>query len=229
MEHSKNPENHIVKISVLVSGGGSNLQSVIDHIKSGFLDRAVLVQVISSSADAYALERAKNEGIPGIAVTRQQWPEEESRNEEILRLLKEAGTDLIVLAGYMSILSPELISAYGDRIINIHPSLIPKHCGKGYYGKRVHRSVLESGDRKSGATVHYVDEGIDTGRIILQEKVPVEPEDTEDSLAARVLAVEHKILPRAIKIFCEESLKIKSSEESPETKASEESFETKSS
>jgi phosphoribosylglycinamide formyltransferase-1 len=200
-------ENQPVKISVLVSGGGSNLQSVIDHIKSGFLDRAIIVQVVSSSADAYALERAKNEGIPGSAVTRQQWPEEEKRNEEILRLLKEAGTDLIVLAGYMSILSPELISAYGDRIINIHPSLIPRHCGKGYYGKRVHRSVLEAGDLKTGATVHYVDEGIDTGRIILQETVPVEPGDTEDSLAARVLAVEHKILPQAIKLFCEEYFK----------------------
>ena len=202
MDESKMEQPKKVRITVLVSGGGSNLQSIIDHIEKGDLNSAEVVQVISSNESAYALERARLAGIPGGAVTRQQWPDETIRNRVILDLIQKAGTDLVVLAGYMSILSPELIAAYRDRIINIHPSLIPKHCGKGYYGNRVHCSVLNSGDSESGATVHYVDEGIDTGRILLQEKVPVLPGDTPESLAARVLAIEHKILPRAIKLFC---------------------------
>ena len=195
-----------VKITVLVSGGGTNLQSVIDHIENGFLDGAEIVQVISSNEDAYALERAKKAGIPGISISKNEWPDDQERNEIMMRKLRESGTDLIVLAGYMSILDPALIAAYRNRIINIHPSLIPKYCGKGYYGKRVHRAVLEGMEKESGATVHFVDEGIDTGKVILQEKVPVEPGDTEDLLAARVLQVEHKILPQAIRLFCEGKL-----------------------
>jgi len=192
-----------VNITVLVSGGGTNLQSVIDHIENGYLDKARIVQVISSSCDAFALERAKRSGIPGICIDKEQWPEEKERYRILLEKLQEADTDLIVLAGYMSILDPDLIEAYQNRIINIHPSLIPKYCGKGFYGKRVHRAVLASGETESGSTVHFVDEGIDTGKIILQEKVPVEQGDTEDSLAARVLTVEHRILPQAIKLFCQ--------------------------
>lgn len=196
-----------INISVLVSGGGTNLQSVIDNIESGFLEKAKIVQVISSNKDAFALERARKHGITGVCIDKEQYPDEKGRNRMILKTLREADTDLIVLAGYMSILDSELIEAYRDRIINIHPSLIPKFCGKGFYGKRVHRAVLESGDRESGATVHFVDEGVDTGDIILQEKVPVESGDTEDTLAARVLTVEHRILPRAIKMFCDDELK----------------------
>lgn len=195
-----------INITVLVSGGGTNLQSVIDHVENGFLDKAKIVQIISSSKSAYALERAKKSGITGICIDKEKWPDEKERGRMILQKLQEADTDLIVLAGYMSILDPELIETYRNRIINIHPSLIPKFCGKGFYGKRVHRAVLESGDKESGATVHFVDEGVDTGKIILQDKVPVEPGDTEDTLAARVLTVEHRILPQAIKLFCDGKL-----------------------
>ena len=198
-----------VKVTVLVSGGGTNLQSIIDHIENGYLDKARIVQVISSSPGAYALERAAKAGIPGICIAKKQFPDEKERSRVLLQKLKEAETDLIVLAGYMSILDPELIEAYRNRIINIHPALIPKYCGKGFYGKRVHRAVLEGGEAESGATVHFVDEGVDTGKIILQEKVPVEPGDTEDTLAARVLTVEHRILPQAIKMFCEGKINIK--------------------
>lgn len=190
-----------VRISVLVSGGGSNLQSIIDHIESGYLDHARIVQVISSNAGAFGLERARKAGIPAFSITKEGWPDEKERNRALLKVLQEADTDLIVLAGYMSILDPSLIAAYRNRIINIHPSLIPKHCGKGYFGKGVHRSVLEAGEKESGATVHLVDEGVDTGRILLQEKVSVEAGDTVDMLAARVLTVEHRILPQAIKQF----------------------------
>ena len=202
MEQSKG----IVNITVLVSGGGSNLQSVIDHIENGFLDKARIVQVISSNCDAYALVRAEKSGIPGICISREQWPEDNERYQKILKRVQEADTNLIVLAGYMSILDLALIEAYRNRIINIHPSLIPKYCGKGFYGKHVHRAVLEGCEAESGATVHFVDEGIDTGKIILQEKVPVEPGDTADTLAARVLAVEHRILPQAIKLYCDGKL-----------------------
>ncbi len=192
-----------VNITVLVSGGGTNLQSVIDHIENGYLDKAKIVQVISGSPEAYALERAEKAGIPGVCIDKEQFPDEKERHSMILQKLREKDTDLIVLAGYMNILDRSLIEAYPNRIINIHPALIPKHCGKGYYGKRVHRAVLEGGETESGATVHFVDEGVDTGKIILQEKVPVEPVDTEDTLAARVLTVEHRILPQAIKLFCD--------------------------
>lgn len=202
MEQSKDKVN----ITVLVSGGGTNLQSVIDNIENGFLDKAQIVQIISSNKNAFALERAKKHGIPGICIDKEEWPGEKERSKMILQKLREADTELIVLAGYMSILDPELIETYRNRILNIHPSLIPKFCGKGFYGKRVHRAVLENGDLESGATVHFVDEGVDTGKIILQGKVPVEPSDTEDTLAARVLTVEHRILPQAIKMFCDGEL-----------------------
>lgn len=202
MEQSKG----MINITVFVSGGGSNLQSIIDHIENGYLDRARIAQVISSNPDAYALVRAEKGGIPGVCITKDQCPEKKERQKMILKKVQEADTDLIVLAGYMSILGPELIEAYRNRIINIHPSLIPKYCGKGFYGKHVHRAVLEGCEPESGATVHFVDEGIDTGKIILQERVPVELGDTPDTLAARVLTAEHRILPQAIKLFCDGKL-----------------------
>ncbi len=178
------------KVAVLVSGGGTNLQALIDKVAGGELDNVEIVRVISSREDAFALERAGRAGI-ATAVAKEQ--------QDVLRELKESGAEIVVLAGYMKVLSPEVIAAYRDRIINIHPSLIPKFCGKGFYGKRVHRAVLEAGEKESGATVHYVDEGVDTGRIIIQEKVPVLDGDTPDTLAARVLEVEHEILARGLK------------------------------
>ncbi len=180
----------MVNISVLVSGGGTNLQAVIDNIAHGELSGAQIVQVISSREGAFALERAAKAGIKGKVV---------KDTETLLKELAAENTDLIVLAGYMKVLEPAVIQAYRRRIVNIHPSLIPKYCGKGFYGKRVHQAVLDGGETVSGATVHFVDEGVDTGEIILQRQVPVEPGDTADTLAARVLKTEHVLLSEGIK------------------------------
>ena len=180
----------MVNISVLVSGGGTNLQALIDKVESGELAGAEIVQVISSREGVFALERAAKAGIKGKVI---------KDTEGLLKALAEEDTDLVVLAGYMKVLEPPVIDAYRGRIINIHPSLIPKYCGKGFYGKRVHQAVLDGGETVSGATVHFVDEGVDTGEIILQREVPVEPGDTAETLAARGLKTEHVILAEGIK------------------------------
>lgn len=182
------------KVAVLVSGGGTNLQAIIDKVQSGELPQVELVKVISSKEGAFALERAAKADIP-TAVAKEQ--------ADVLNELKACGTELIVLAGYMKVLSEEIIKEYRNRIINIHPSLIPKYCGKGFYGIRVHNAVIAGGEKESGATVHYVDEGVDTGEIILQRKVPVEPGDTPEDLAARVLKTEHVILAEGLRIAIE--------------------------
>ncbi|MBR5001525.1 MAG: phosphoribosylglycinamide formyltransferase [Firmicutes bacterium] len=191
-------------MSVLVSGGGTNFQAVIDAIEQGDIPCGQIVQVISSTSKAYSLERAKNHGIKAKVIGKENYPDMSDRTDAILAALKEEETDMIVLAGYMSVLDARLIDAYRDRIINIHPSLIPKYCGKGFYGHHVHEAVLAGGETESGATVHFVDEGVDTGKIILQRTVPVEPGDTPDTLAARVLKVEHTILPLAVKQLTEQ-------------------------
>ena len=180
----------MLKVGVLVSGGGTNLQALIDKVESGELAGAEIVQVISSREGVFALERAAKAGIKGKVI---------KDTEGLLKALAEEDTDLVVLAGYMKVLEPPVIDAYRGRIINIHPSLIPKYCGKGFYGKRVHQAVLDGGETVSGATVHFVDEGVDTGEIILQREVPVEPGDTAETLAARVLKTEHVILAEGIK------------------------------
>lgn len=190
----------MLKISVLVSGGGTNLQAVIDGIESGLIRDAELVLVISSNPAAYSLERAKKHKIPSRVIDTKSHPDRIQRTKAIIAALEDAQTDLVVLAGYMKILEPELIEAYRGRIINIHPSLIPQFCGAGFYGKHVHEAVLAAGVAESGATVHYVDEGVDTGPIILQERVPVLEGDSAETLAARVLETEHKILREAINI-----------------------------
>ena len=190
-----------LKISVLVSGGGTNLQALIDSIESGGLPGAEIVLVISSRGDAFALERARRAGIKTAVISKKDFPDEAGLAERLIKALEEAETGLVVLAGYMSILHPDVIRKYARRIINIHPSLIPKHCGKGFYGLKVHRSVIEAGEKVSGATVHFVDEGVDTGEIILQREVPVLDGDDEHALAARVLEVEHVILPEAARFF----------------------------
>lgn len=188
----------MLRISVLVSGGGTNLQAVIDGIEDGSIRDAEVVRVISSNPNAYALERAGKSNIEAIVIGKDNYPDGGERTKAIIAALDEAETDLVVLAGYMSILEPSLIKAYHGRIINIHPSLIPKFCGAGFYGKRVHEAVLAAGEKESGATVHYVDEGVDTGPVILQEKIPVIAGDTAETLAARVLETEHKILREAV-------------------------------
>lgn len=184
-----------LRMAVLVSGGGTNLQSVIDAVEAGTLSSEI-VCVISNKESAYGLERARKHNIPAYFIN----PKEEGYDEKLLAKLEEEKVDLVVLAGYLKIVAPSLISAYKHRIINIHPSLLPKFGGKGFYGLHVHEAVVAAGEKESGATVHYVDEGVDTGEIILQRKLAVEADDTPESLQARILEqIEHKILVEAIK------------------------------
>lgn len=188
----------MLRITVMVSGGGTNLQAIIDGIENDKIQDAKIVQVISSTSKAFALERAKKHNIKGIVIGKENYPDNKEKTAAILEALNNEMTDLVVLAGYMSILDPSLIEAYLGRIINIHPSLIPAFCGHGFYGKHVHEAVLAAGAAKTGATVHFVDEGVDTGAIILQQEVDVLKDDTADTLAARVLLTEHQILMEAI-------------------------------
>ncbi|MBQ2063003.1 MAG: phosphoribosylglycinamide formyltransferase [Firmicutes bacterium] len=186
------------RISVLVSGNGSNLQCIIDAVEDGRIANSKIVGVISSSENAYALERARQHEIPAAAVTKYEYADMRDRMDAILKILDGEHPDLIVLAGYLSILPAKVVEKYRGRIINIHPALLPKFGGKDFYGIHVHEAVLAAGEKESGATVHYVDEGVDTGKIILQEKVPVLPGDDPQTLRERVLEIEHKILPEAI-------------------------------
>ena len=186
----------MINISVMVSGGGTNLQALIDGVREGRIEGARIGLVLSSRDGVYALERAKNAGIKTMVISKEDYPEEEEKADAILAALAEAGTDLVVTAGYMSLLHKRVCAAYKGRMINIHPSLLPRHGGVGYYGLRVHQAVLAAGDRETGATVHYVDdEGVDSGEIILQERVPVMEGDTAETLQKRVLEeVEHRII-----------------------------------
>lgn len=195
------------RIAVLVSGGGTNLQAIIDKTREGYIDAEIAV-VISNKKDAYALERARTAGIDAVYIDRKQYNSDEHRDYAIMRHLEQRGIDLVVLAGYLGILSKPFVDAYRLRIINVHPSLIPAFCGKGFYGRRVHQAVLDYGAKISGATVHFVDEGIDAGPIILQKAVEVKDDDTADTLAARVLEVEHELLPLAVKLFLEGRLSV---------------------
>ena len=189
-----------VRIGVLASGGGTNLQALMDACQEGKINGQVVL-VISNREDAYALERAANGGIRGQFVSPLDFKDEDY-DRELLRLFKKEEVQLVVLAGYLRVLTPLFIEAYRDSIVNIHPSLIPDFCGKGFYGERVHRAVLESGVKETGATVHLVDEGTDTGPILLQETVPVMEDDTVQSLQKRVLQVEHRILVKAVGEMC---------------------------
>jgi len=187
------------RIAVFVSGGGTDLQSIIDYEKSGQLKNGKIELVVSNRKKAYGLERARMAGIEAI---------HEKNQEKILELLEERGITLVVLAGYLAILSEAFVKKYEHRIINIHPSLIPSFCGAGMYGLHVHEAVLERGAKVSGATVHFVNEVTDGGPIILQEAVKVEDDDTPETLQARILEVEHRILPYAVDLFCNGQLKI---------------------
>lgn len=190
------------RLAFLVSGGGTDMQSVLDAIDRGEVD-AVPVLVISSNKDAYALTRAKNRGIDTAVLSKPDFGGDgEARDREMVRLLKAYAVDLVVMAGYLGILSPCVLEAFPKRIVNVHPALLPKFGGKGFYGINVHRAVLAAGETQSGATVHYADVGIDTGGIIEQTTVPVEPNDTPETLAARVLEAEHILLPKVIGDLC---------------------------
>ena len=196
-----------VKIGVLISGSGSNLQSLIDNIENGNINGKITV-VISNKKDAYGLERAKQKNIDAIYVNYKNYESFDKFNDAIIEELKSHGVELVVLAGYLKILTSKFIEEYRNRIINIHPSLIPSFCGKGYYGINVHEEVIRYGVKLSGATVHFVDEGADTGPIIIQEAVEVCYEDTADSLQQKVLKTEHKILPLAVKYYCEGRIQV---------------------
>lgn len=186
------------KIAVLASGSGTNFQAIIDAVKEKRLD-AEIVCLISDRKAAYALERAKENNIDAYYLSIKNFENSDAFNHAILEILDKYEPNLVVLAGYLKILSHEFISKYRDRIINIHPSLIPKHCGDGFWGIKVHESVIKSKDEYSGATVHFVDEGTDTGKIILQRKIKVSEDDTAESLQKKILnEIEHKILIEAI-------------------------------
>lgn len=187
------------KIAVFVSGGGTDLQSIIDAVETGYISNAKISVVIGSKEGIYALERARKANIETAVFNKNDFDNLEVMYKEVIGFLKEREIDMIVLAGYLTILTKNIVNAYKGRIINIHPSLIPAYCGDGFYGMRVHRAVVENKEKFSGCTVHYVDEGTDTGDIIAQVKVPVLPDDTAETLAARVLEAEHKLLPETIK------------------------------
>ena len=195
------------RIAVLVSGGGSNLQALIDAVEAGSI-KGQLELVIADRQEAYALERAKNHGIPAKLIDRKACKDKGDFDRQLLDGLNASEPDLIVLAGYLSILSKELVKEYQGKIINIHPSLIPSFCGKGFYGEKVHQAAIDYGVKLSGATVHFVDENTDTGPIILQEAVPVLHTDDAKALAARVLKIEHKLIVNAVALYCDRKIKI---------------------
>ena len=185
-------------IAVLVSGGGTNLQSIIDAVEAGRINGQIKL-VISNKEAAYGLERAKNHNIRAVF---------EKDEQAIIDIMKENKIDLVVLAGFLKILSPNFTKAFENRIINIHPSLIPSFCGKGYYGLRVHEAAVEYGVKVSGATVHFVDENADTGPIIRQETVEVLPEDSPQDLQQRVLKIEHRILSQVVADYCDDKIRV---------------------
>ena len=199
-----------IKVAVLVSGGGTNLQALIDSAKSGKLPHAKLALVLSNREDAYALTRAKKAKIATAVVTRAACGSQAAFEAELIRLLDEAGIDLIVLAGFMSILSETFTGHYPRRILNIHPALIPSFCGKGFYGLHVHEAALAKGVKVSGATVHFVNEIPDGGEILLQKAVPVRKNDTPETLQRRIMEqAEWKLLPRAVEMVARQMAALK--------------------
>lgn len=196
-------------IVVLVSGGGTNLQALIDAQESGIIKNGKITCVISSKEGAYALERAEKHGIKTIVCARKNYSDSVEYSKEILRLLKEEKADLIVYAGFMIILDEMVSRAYPNKIMNVHPALIPSFCGKGYYGLRVHEAALAKGVKLTGATVHFANEVCDGGPIILQKAVDVLEDDTPETLQRRVMEqCEWKILPQAVSLFCEDRLSV---------------------
>ena len=192
----------MLRVCVCVSGGGTNLQAIMDAIDAGNITNAEIVRVISNNKGAYALERAKSKGIDAVALSPKDYADRELFNEAFLQCVEDATPDLIVLAGFLVVLPPMMIQKYEGHIINIHPALIPSFCGKGYYGLRVHEAALARGVKVTGATVHFVDEGTDTGPIILQKAVEVLPDDTPKVLQQRVMEqAEWVILPQAINMI----------------------------
>lgn len=195
-------DTSVCRIVVMVSGGGTNLQAVIDGVKNGKITNTEIVGVISNNRNAYALKRAEENGIPAQCISPKDYESRDVFNAKLLEAVRGYKPDLIVLAGFLVVIPPEMIREYRNRMINIHPSLIPSFCGKGYYGLKVHEAALARGVKLTGATVHFVDEGTDTGPIILQKAVEVQPGDTPEVLQRRVMEqAEWIILPQAIDMF----------------------------
>jgi phosphoribosylglycinamide formyltransferase-1 len=192
----------MLKIAVLVSGGGTNLQAIFDAIDAGTIHNTTVSVVISNNPGAYALERARKKGVEALYISPKDFASRDAFNEAFLAKLDSYAVDLVVLAGFLVVIPPEMIRRYPNRIINIHPSLIPSFCGKGYYGLKVHEAALARGVKITGATVHFVDDGTDTGPIILQKAVAVEPGDTPQVLQRRVMEqAEWQILPQTIDLI----------------------------
>ncbi len=203
-------KNEQLKVAVFVSGGGTNLQALIDAQKDGVIRHGALSLVVSNNPDAYALTRAANAGIPTAVLSKKDCPTQEEFEEKLVATLEENGIELIVLAGFMRILSGKFTSRYPKRILNVHPSLIPSFCGKGFYGLRVHEAALEYGVKVTGATVHFVNEIPDGGEIILQKSVAIRKNDTPETLQKRVMQeAEWKILPRAVELVSKDILSAK--------------------
>ena len=199
----------MLNIAVLVSGGGTNLQALIDAEKAGQIKNGHISVVVASRPGVYALERAANAGIEGVVLARKDYADVDAYSEALENLLKEKKTDLIVLAGFMTITNEKFTKAFENKIINVHPALIPSFCGKGFYGLHVHEAALARGVKLSGATVHFVNEVCDGGPIILQKAVPVENCDTPETLQRRIMEqAEWKILPEAVSLFCEGRLEV---------------------
>ncbi len=198
---------HNNRIGVLISGGGTNLQALIDKAEANYFNASVEI-VISNCKDAYGLQRAKTHGIKTEVVDKRQFESEAEFNKAMIEILKNNAVHLVVLAGFLSILSREFVNTFKNQILNIHPALIPSFCGKGFYGKRVHQAALDYGVKITGATVHFVDAGTDTGPIVLQKAIEIDNNDDADSLQKKVLKLEHQLLPLAVKLFFENKLQI---------------------
>ncbi|MDR2351506.1 MAG: phosphoribosylglycinamide formyltransferase [Endomicrobium sp.] len=198
----------MIRLVILASGGGSNMQAIVDAHKFGVLKGlAEVVLVISNNTNAFVLERAKKENIKSVCIERKSFKDDESFNKEVLAEVQAANADLVCLAGYMRMIDKEILKVYNGRILNIHPALLPKFGGKGMYGHLVHEAVVKAGEKESGATVHFANEEYDSGKIILQKEVEVSKSDSPKEVARKVLEVEHKIYPQAIKKVIEENLR----------------------
>jgi phosphoribosylglycinamide formyltransferase-1 len=197
----ENPHSDRLRVAVFASGNGSNFQSILNAIASGFLKKTDVVLLVSNNSGAGAIQKARNHHIPAVHISRKHYASDEEVTEAILTLLEHHGVNFIALAGYMKKLGARIVKRFRNRIVNIHPALLPSFGGKGMYGMHVHEAVIQSGAMESGATVHLVDEDYDRGPIVLQQKVAVEKNDTAESLAARVLETEHDLYPRALALF----------------------------
>lgn len=199
----------MLKIGVLVSGGGTNFQAIIDSIESGYIKNAQIVTLISSNPNAYALERAKKHNIEGVCIRKKDFENSSLYEKALIEHFESRGVGLVIMAGFMVVIGPDFINAFRNKIMNIHPSLIPSFCGNGFYGLKVHEAALEKGVKVTGATVHFVTEETDAGPIILQKAVYINDDDTPESLQKRVMEeAEWEIFPEAIRLFAEGKIEI---------------------